>query len=236
MKKYFVFSDVHGHYELLIVSLEKAGFDINNNDHILISCGDNFDRGNNNYGVYNFLTSIPKDRIFLIKGNHEKMLEDVISTFQIFPEDKINGTADTYFELSEKLNDKRLTDVLTFIKSSNYFVQINDHIFVHAFIPLGVDYKTASDMEWEKALWTNTRGILSVLPKLNKTIVCGHVHAKNFHNLNDIFYKKKTNNSCGFIAIDGGAYSTGKINIFVMNEDGSYDNEVYKTTLKDVIK
>ena len=45
MPKFFVVSDVHGFYDELLNALDDAGFDSENTDHYLISCGDNFDRG-----------------------------------------------------------------------------------------------------------------------------------------------------------------------------------------------
>ena len=42
--KYFVVSDVHGFYTELKVALDKNGFDINDNNHKLIICGDLMDR------------------------------------------------------------------------------------------------------------------------------------------------------------------------------------------------
>ena len=45
MKKYFVCSDIHGFYKEWMSSLDEVGFDINNNEHILIVLGDIFDRG-----------------------------------------------------------------------------------------------------------------------------------------------------------------------------------------------
>ena len=42
MKEYFVITDVHSFYSIMMDELIKKGFDINNKDHILISCGDNF--------------------------------------------------------------------------------------------------------------------------------------------------------------------------------------------------
>lgn len=236
MKKYFIFSDVHGYFNELILALNNASFDITDDNHILISCGDNFDRGPNNYDVFKFLKSIPKHRIFLIKGNHEKMLQDIISTFQIYRHDKINGTAATYFELAEHLDDNRLVEVMDFINDMNYYVEINNHIFTHGFIPLGINYANATDDEWETALWTNSSRMINLLPKINKTVVVGHVHTSYFHDKNEIYYQEKTTDKCGFIAIDGGSYKTGKINILVMNEDGTYDNQIYKNTLKDITK
>jgi len=44
-KKMFVVSDIHGHYTLLREALDRAGFDKDNEDHLLICCGDYFDRG-----------------------------------------------------------------------------------------------------------------------------------------------------------------------------------------------
>lgn len=42
---YFVTSDIHGFYTIFKKALKKAKFDINNKDHVLIICGDLFDRG-----------------------------------------------------------------------------------------------------------------------------------------------------------------------------------------------
>ena len=42
MKKYFVTSDIHGFYDEFMASLDRAGFDIINPDHILVICGDIF--------------------------------------------------------------------------------------------------------------------------------------------------------------------------------------------------
>lgn len=40
MKKYFITSDPHSYYSILIESLKKEGFDINNQEHIIVICGD----------------------------------------------------------------------------------------------------------------------------------------------------------------------------------------------------
>ena len=54
MKKIFVVSDIHGHCTLLQKALERAGFDDANEDHLLICCGDYFDRGTENAEVMKF--------------------------------------------------------------------------------------------------------------------------------------------------------------------------------------
>jgi len=43
--KYFVISDVHDHFDLMMESLANTGFDSDNEDHRLIICGDAFYSG-----------------------------------------------------------------------------------------------------------------------------------------------------------------------------------------------
>lgn len=40
MKKYFITSDPHSYYSILMESLNKERFDINNQEHIIVVCGD----------------------------------------------------------------------------------------------------------------------------------------------------------------------------------------------------
>ena len=54
----FAVSDVHGFYNEMIEALDKAGFDRNNPNHLLVSCGDNFDRGPDAVKVYEYLNNI----------------------------------------------------------------------------------------------------------------------------------------------------------------------------------
>ena len=59
MKKLFVVSDIHGHYTELKAALDRAGFDRNDPAHLLICCGDYFDRGSENAQVLWFAWRIP---------------------------------------------------------------------------------------------------------------------------------------------------------------------------------
>ena len=68
MKKYFVGSDIHSFYTPFIKELNKKGFDLNNEEHILIICGDLFDRGSESLKLYEFIKSLPKERRILIRG------------------------------------------------------------------------------------------------------------------------------------------------------------------------
>ena len=56
--KYFITSDIHSFYDEFIEALNKAGYDKNNKDHILIICGDIFDRGTKPLEIYEFLKNM----------------------------------------------------------------------------------------------------------------------------------------------------------------------------------
>jgi len=100
MKRYFFTSDIHSFYTPLMTALTEKGFDRLNPDHVLVVLGDIFDRGKETLEVYNFLRSLPNDRIILIKGNHELLYQDLLS--KSFPEehDFKNGTVRTFCQIA----------------------------------------------------------------------------------------------------------------------------------------
>lgn len=66
---YFV-GDVHGHYDLLMISLKEAGFSPDKGDRVF-SLGDLINRGNNSSACLDLLL---KPWFFAVIGNHEDML------------------------------------------------------------------------------------------------------------------------------------------------------------------
>ena len=164
--KYFIVSDIHSFCSELKSALWKAGFNKRNKDHTLIVCGDVFDRGSETVELYKFLTSIPKKRCILIKGNHELLYEELLE--KSFPEshDFSNHTVDTFCQIAgydpeiltpkywRKFDDvphERIRQawqkILTEVKQSpvtawlqsdrwKYWHEVGNYIFVHSFIPL----------------------------------------------------------------------------------------------------
>ena len=164
--KYFIVSDIHSFCSELKSALWKAGFNKRNKDHTLIVCGDVFDRGSETVELYKFLTSIPKKRCILIKGNHELLYEELLE--KRFPEshDFSNYTVDTFGHIAgyspeiltpeywRKLGDvpherirQAWQEILTEVKQSpitawlqsdrwKYWHEVGNYIFVHSFIPL----------------------------------------------------------------------------------------------------
>lgn len=100
MKKYFVVSDIHSFYNALIEGLKRAGYDQENPNHILVVCGDIFDRGGQPLEVYNFLISLPKERRVLIRGNHEYLLRELINRQMPYSHDESNGTWQTLLDIA----------------------------------------------------------------------------------------------------------------------------------------
>ena len=164
--KYFVVSDIHSDYTGLKTALKSAGFNKNNKNHTLIVLGDCFDRFSETVELYKFLTSIPKKRCILIKGNHELLYEELLE--KSFPEshDFSNHTVDTFCQIAgydpeiltpkywrkfgnvpherirqawqEILTEVKQSPITAWLKSSRwkYWHEVGNYIFVHSFIPL----------------------------------------------------------------------------------------------------
>lgn len=108
-KKYFITSDIHSFFSEFKSSLKQAGFRKTNKEHILIICGDLFDRGNESVELYNYLKTLPKKRLILIKGNHESLLLDCLKKDYPGKHDFSNGTVKTlchFANIEEKMLDK----------------------------------------------------------------------------------------------------------------------------------
>lgn len=95
MKTYFVCSDIHGFYGPLMQSLSEAGFDVDNDEHVLIVLGDIFDRGKQPLEVYRFLRGLPLPRRILVRGNHEALLRDLVERRFPLSHDLTNMTFET---------------------------------------------------------------------------------------------------------------------------------------------
>ena len=118
MKKYFVTSDVHGYYDILMNELKKCGWEQNNPDHIFISCGDLLDRGSQPKECLQFVNDLPDSRKFLIKGNHEVLLANAIRRGGFYGYDYSNGTVHTVYCLNN--DDEKETSA-----SKNYAYLVN---------------------------------------------------------------------------------------------------------------
>lgn len=208
--KFFVVSDIHSFYEPFIKALENAGFDKDNEEHWLVSCGDAFDRGDESEKVLHFLMSL--ERKILIKGNHDTLFHDLCKRKFPYSNDYPNGTAKTVFDLGEGIDgtpfdvccDVALNKTARYRELLVNYFETQNYIFVHSWIPTQVEYKgkmkpwyqegkthfynedwrNASDAEWEGAMWGNPfYKWQDGLNQTGKTIVFGHWHCSAGHSL-----------------------------------------------------
>lgn len=239
--KYFVSSDIHGFYDVWQNALKDKGFDLNNPKHKIILCGDLFDRGNQPKEIIEFVLK-HKDKVILICGNHEDLMEQMIERNSSDYGDLCNGTAQTIvdlypewqiseFDLKKIAKETRLQEVLDMCI---YYYETKHYIFVHGWIPIiencylyDSDWRTARKERWEKARWANPVEMYRYeIYEPNKTIVCGHWHCSAlWHEQNPDKYEEfgdKANFepfiTKNMIAIDACTTYSHKVNVIVLED------------------
>jgi serine/threonine protein phosphatase 1 len=261
--KLFVTSDIHSFYDPFIKALNEAGFDQNNEEHWLIVCGDCFDRGPDSEKLLHFL--MPLERKVLVKGNHDILFENLCSRGFPYSHDKSNGTVKTITDLggsplpSDFSNSCQIAwDKTAAYRDSlvNYF-ETEKYIFVHSWIPTMVtytgkmkpwyqegkmhsynkDWRTASDIEWEEAMWGNPfYRWQDGLNQTGKIIVFGHWHCSTGHSLLSTLRSEGNDIECAIsefeddaiwepfihdniIGIDRCTAHTGECNVIVLEDN-----------------
>ena len=239
--KYFVSADIHGFFDEWQKALKEKGFDLNNPNHKIIICGDLFDRGRQPKEIIDYILA-HEDKIILVRGNHEDLLEDMIRENYSSCVDEKNGTKQTIDDLRRILNINDKYSMLEVSQKANLqyvvdkcvnYYETEHYIFVHAFIPLSDDWeydkywRYASANRWKEARWINP----VVLYKKNvydpeKTIVCGHWHCSAlWHEVDPNKYDEfgpKANFepfiSEHMIAIDACTSYSKKVNVVVIED------------------
>ena len=231
-KKIFVVSDVHGHFTLMKNALDQAGYQADNESHILLCCGDYFDRGIENKEVLCFFERAK--RAVLLRGNHEDMLLKLLQTGKILPHHYINGSLQTLQEFFGKYSIDPLDDTIDFsgktrmvdrlcefLEETKDYFETENYLFVHGWIP-SADYREASGEQWVQAREKRWNREYDEKPPVEgKTLVCGHmptfyanlIDRSRSAGCADIFYGN------GMIAIDAGTYDSGQVNVLVLEED-----------------
>ena len=213
MKKYFCASDIHSFYDEWVLALEEAGFDLKNPEHIIIVCGDLFDRGSQSQECYQFVKSmIDTNRCVYVRGNHEDLLFDCVKEIKsshVGYHHNSNGTMKTLSDFMncseydllcgcyETTKFNRVTKELEDFIDNNcvdYF-DLGNKVFVHGWIPSYQhieDYHDATCADWEKARWENGFEMWrnkKCRPE-NKTVVIGHWHCSYGWSHIDMMYKE----------------------------------------------
>ena len=193
LNKYFIFSDVHGEYEALMNGLNEAGYDSMNKTHILVSLGDNFDRGPASAKVWDFLR---RHNAICVKGNHDAMFQEYLEKgmdgeFVLFNilHNGLGATIKSFAGIMDKdRNDYSVKDfnrirteinnrqpILPWLQKLPLYFETDTMIFVHAGInPSIADWKQSGE---DYMLW-DIEDSHKNCPNVNgKLVIVGHHHA-----------------------------------------------------------
>ena len=236
--KLFVVSDIHGFYTQLKKALDEAGFDEHDEAHVLICCGDLFDRGSENKKVYDYIKGL--QRKVLIRGNHDERLAEILTQKRANVFDVRNGAVETieeffgvgsvcgYGDLRVSGREELVKELCGFVAEMVDYYETEHYIFVHGWIPLEhgtqrplIDWRTADAKAWHSARfteWLQFYGVNDMFPE--KIIVCGHRSTRLAYSFDSralgdssIYYGD------GMIAIDAGTVSSGRVNVLVLEEE-----------------
>jgi len=253
MKRYFLFSDVHGDFSALLSSLDRAGFETDNENHILIGVGDYFDRGNENKQILNFLIEYKeKERFQGIYGNHDQMLDTFLTGRSDGINDFVhNGMDETLNNLSgldsgnymlkypQVVIDKVIENnknILEFLNSLEDKIVLGKYEIVHAGYTEKYESKDTEETVWLVDNWAMTPRFVKNFPANPDVIyVFGHWHA---FRLNDEFLKPEYNKSGfhknnhstfrykNFIGLDACTNISHFVNVLILEETESGIQEV----------
>lgn len=237
MKKQFVVSDIHGHYTLLKEALDKAGFDKDDPDHLLICCGDYFDRGSENVEVLKFFERL-KHKV-LLRGNHEDLLLKLLQTGKLQQHHYINGTLNTLKDFFGKYfvdpvddtidfsgKTRTVDRICEFIDETVDYYETEHYVFVHGWLPEHSSTaqlrRQAGSEAWKDARWVKWTERYNGQPPLpDKTLICGHM--PTFYATKAVSDGTPKNAGIffgnGLIAIDAGTYDSQEINVLVLEDE-----------------
>ena len=201
--KNFVVSDIHDHYDLLSEALDRNGFDINNENHRLIVCGDAFYSGPQPGELFVFLRELAeKDKLIFIYGNHDiELFDNLVAGKFTRPANrkcaelivshltrKTRLTDDELVSECERLGFTRFLD-----ETPVWYYENENYVFTHGFIPTEKkaykpDWRDATEKEWRNAAARGDAMALSMrygISEPNKKIVCGHYSAARCYLMKD---------------------------------------------------
>lgn len=239
-KKLFVVSDIHGHFTQFKEAIDRAGFDPENEEHLLVFCGDLFDRGTENRQVLEYFEKL--ENKVMIRGNHEDLLMEIFDTCDLHERDYANGTVRTVLELFGPYSvvgrdmvdfsgkNRQVYRICDVIEEMRDYFETEHYIFVHGWLPIVKfqypapplpDWRNAGEEAWTEARWTKWTDVYPAVAPDGKTVVCGHVPCQYA----ELFDKSRTEEDPsifygdGMIAIDGGTYTSHQVNVLVLEDE-----------------
>ena len=114
-KNLYVISDIHGYFNEMKDSLEKSGF-LDDDNSLLIVCGDLFDRGEYSKEIYYYLRDLQsKGKAIITKGNHDNMFIEFLrgeDCWFNFMHNGMNKTLDSFLDRTASFESFIIIDSL----------------------------------------------------------------------------------------------------------------------------
>ncbi len=222
----YVISDIHGHYELFLKTLNKLTL---KEDDYLIILGDFINKGPNSYETYLKMKEISKrERTIVLKGNHELHVEYYMENkdksdelLSFIKGNHYETIVDSYLrtnninpftikdglELTHHLEEFS-SEYLDFSRSLPIIIEFDKHLFVHGGHE---DYMNVWDNEVDLLKYDHYIEKSSVN---EKTVVVGHwptcnLRSDNYDNRPHFHHEKN------IISVDGGlgVKRAGELNV-----------------------
>lgn len=203
-KRILVISDIHGELDKFLQLLQKADYDSDNDQLVLL--GDYTDRGKQNIDTIATIMYLQSEGTIVLKGNHDSLCQETIyeilaNKYFGFIDDHINcGGENTVIELKHAQKDE-LFEIYQFLNKLPYYFEIDNYIFVHA----GVDASSPLKLnDINTLLWSRNEFIYAPA-YTDKIVVFGHTVTYTLPHLipaNRII--KKADVSVWFDDINGG--------------------------------
>lgn len=240
MSEIFVISDIHGELDKLNQVLKHW----NPGMQKLLILGDMVDRGPESFKVVEMIYTLQKawgkDKVIVLKGNHEDMMDEYFytpSTQSMFIYNGGQVTLDSFFRASQipyeeyflryseiqriRTLEKEFKDILDWLFNLPLCYQTGKLLFTHAgFQSFYADWKNTSDSEY---LWIrnhhkhkNETGLVNVF---------GHTPVINIHGSHDPYISKDKM----YVGIDGGSCFGGQLNGVVFNIETGEIKQMYKS-------
>ena len=242
--KIFAVSDLHSFFNETQEALSAAGFNPEDENHLLVVCGDAFDRGPDSVKMLEWLLSL--ERLVYVKGNHDILIQDMLKRGYALWHDRHNGTEKTFYHLANEYANDIYAHVDAYTKVRDVFQPLYDnmvnyfetkhYVFCHGFLPtvetengvkINRQWRRTSQKNWDAAMWLNGMGMVDYgLYLKGKTIVVGHWHTSWGHS--QFEGKPEWDEGADFspfyyedklIRIDACTAHTGKVNVLVLEDD-----------------
>lgn len=249
MFKYFEFeegsriiaiSDIHGDLSSFKELLERVSYD-SQNDYLVI-IGDLIEKGSENLATLQYIMSLSmgNDKVFVLKGHCDRVLENVMNNDKNIPEtmkylkhNELSIFHDTARNAGTSIEtDEDLKYVLSLLKEEKEYLEnlptaliSSDFVFVHAGIK---DLENEFDQKYH----LTARNFYNDAIDLNRYIIVGHYPVSNYSN-NIINNNPIIDLDKKVISIDGGncAKPTGQLNALIIEKETDSYTFTYRSVM-----